>query len=1272
MSSIQTTDIDKIIVGRVEPHIYAFTTETVPNYLKVGDTYRPVPVRLNEWRAYYPELIQRYDHVAKTKNNKYFRDFAIHYYLENIKHFHRLQKGELNIPYYSKEFFENAQPSDIDAAISNIEYHASTVGGPYQFYTEEHLPAVEHYPRIDNYNPRPNQEETINNFMTAINAGRRNLLMYAVMRFGKSFTSMCCAVEMKAKVVLVVSAKADVCEEWKKTVESHMRFDGYDFLKSKDLLNNTAISERLDAGKKVVIFLTLQDLMGDEIKEKHKELFLQDIDLLIVDETHFGARAAEYGKILLNSGLTKSQVNKELQSSDDDLDVLDKGLNQIKSLKVRIRLHLSGTPYRILMGSEFRKQDIIAFYQFTDIIDAKEKWDETYLAKEDPKTHYVYEEWDNPYYGFPQMIRFAFNPNESARSLMASLKNSGYSAALNELFRPNSISKDSQEKYKTFAHEQEVLDLLRVIDGSKDDDELFGFLDYKKIKEGFMCHHMVMVLPFCASCDAMEALLKKEKHTFRNLNGYEIINIAGVDARTIDNDTIKRQIAEYGIVGKKTISLTVNRMLTGTTIPEWDTMLFMKDVSSPQEYDQAIFRLQNQHVLRYDGEEGKRKFNLKPQTILVDFDINRMFRMQEQKAMINNVNTEERGNDQLQERIARELKISPIIVLNKDRLAEVTPSNIMDAVREYSASRTILDEATDIPTDVQLLADPRIQGLLEHISPISNKKGIDIKPVEGEQTEIDFPIEDSFTDDGDTQQKSNSHQSSKDEDDKSWEKRMATYYSQILFYAMLTDSKVYSLNEIIADIPISENNLRIARHVGLQIPVLKYLVHRINPFILRKLDYKIQNINDLMRDGTLSPIDRVELALKKFGRLSNSEVVTPAAIIEKVLDQIPDELVNENSLFLDVAAKEGEFTCALYKRFGAKIGEKIKDNIFAIPTSTLTYELTRRVYGLLGMPLDHVFEGITSYELKKKNKDKFNQILQGMNFDVVLGNPPYNGNLHLQVIDSVRSFMSELGLGVYIHPARWYEDPVSCLKKGADRVKFNEITKRLQAVKLIDYTSANSKFGIANNGDLMISIVSASECQEEPRIHSAVAEEAISILTKFVKEHNIQSLNPEENKINGIRVRVSEMVPLATMNQSGATTETAPIRNCIGTTAYIDGKNVETNKFWTEERTKTGRYKQDGSPFPWSVKFDSVEHAKNFAKSCHCEFFWNWTYLVKLDMHTPFKFMPLMDNYDQPWDNARYCKFFEDYYGMSKECQAWMCRSKDDYRVKDYIEYEKV
>ena len=49
------------------------------------------------------------------------------------------------------------------------------------------------------------------------------------------------------------------------------------------------------------------------------------------------------------------------------------------------------------------------------------------------------------------------------------------------------------------------------------------------------------------------------------------------------------------------------------------------------------------------------KYNMKPQTLLVDFDPNRMFRMQEQKSQIYNVNTEANGNTLLEARIKREL-----------------------------------------------------------------------------------------------------------------------------------------------------------------------------------------------------------------------------------------------------------------------------------------------------------------------------------------------------------------------------------------------------------------------------------------------------------------------------------------------------------------------------------------------------------------------------------------------------------------------------------------
>ena len=306
--------LDQLIIGRVDPHIYAFTTNTIPNYLKVGDTYRPVAVRLQEWREHFPNLQKEYEHIAKVSDDTYFRDYAVHTFLEGELHRSRLLPSDIaQGVYYSREFFKEASALDIAEAIDDIQQDFDENTGKYQFYSAETgLPETHTYERTETYPPRPNQDRTIRQFKAAVENGRTNLLMYAVMRFGKSFTSMCCATEIGANIVVIVSAKADVKEEWKKTVESHVRFADYDFLAGNQLLENeNAIRDKLDAGRKVVVFLTLQDLQGETIKEKHHEIFGREIDLLIVDETHFGARAEKYGRVLRAAG-------KQHSSDTDD------------------------------------------------------------------------------------------------------------------------------------------------------------------------------------------------------------------------------------------------------------------------------------------------------------------------------------------------------------------------------------------------------------------------------------------------------------------------------------------------------------------------------------------------------------------------------------------------------------------------------------------------------------------------------------------------------------------------------------------------------------------------------------------------------------------------------------------------------------------------------------------------------------------------------------------------------------------------------------------
>lgn len=1069
---IDLSILENLITGRVYPHIYAFSTDTVPKYWKVGDTVRPVNKRLAEWSKHYADLRQEYCRAARI-GNSFFRDYAIHRYLEYELGKERLQKEDMPEGlYYSNEFFKDINVDNLEDAFRHIEEDVKQGGGIYQLYNEQHLPEIPHYERdTEPYKLRPNQDDAVKAFVAAIEKGRTKLLMYAVMRFGKSFTSMCCANAMDAKIVVIVSGKADVKEEWKKTVEKIANFDGFVFLDGEQLSRDeNIIKSNIESGKKIAIFLTLQDLQGEEIKEKHKEVFDSQIDLLIVDETHYGARAAEYGKVLQNAGLTKAQIKNELKQNDiESVEDIDKEVQ--KCLKASITLHLSGTPYRILMSSEFSEDDIVSFCQFTDIIDESDKWIDDNNKKEDPE-----DEWENPYYGFPQMIRFAFTPNESSLQKIKQLKELGKTATLSALLRPQSIEKDAAGNYKKFENESEVCDLLRAIDGSQEDENIFSFLNYDKIKDGEMCHHMVFVLPYRASCDAMQELITNNPDKFDNLSKYEIINIAGVDSNTSypSVETIKSKIKRYESEGKKTITLTVNRMLTGNTVEEWDTMIFLKDTASPQEYDQAIFRLQNQYVVTYEDAEGRTiKYNKKPQTLLVDFDVDRLFRLQELKSQFYNANTDADGNEKLEARLNRELEISPIICLNKDKLHQVTSANIMDAVREYSQSRSVMDEATDIPVDDNILTDDEILSIIKDLVPIDSKKGITFKPTEEDGDDIDTDDGgNTDSDGGDNPDGSGGSQGgdgteaqpqpSQDES-KELVKKLQTYYLQILFFAFLTESKVDNLRDIIDVLSATDDNKRIARNLGLDRDKLDALHSKCSHFIHSKLDYKIKNINNLISDVSMVPIKRAEVALTQFGRMSDSEIVTPKNIAKDMIDMLPDMDNIEEVKFLDIASKQGEFAYAIYNRF-ATVNETVKNNIYSLPTSALCYEFTRKIYKLLGMPVENIIADFTTYDLIKENSEEKIKRINDMKFDVVVGNPPYqksnggglNRSSGTAIYDdfvSVAKSLSPRFINM-IMPSRWFG-----VQGGKLETFRNTMLEDKHISTLHDYNNAEDCFG---------------------------------------------------------------------------------------------------------------------------------------------------------------------------------------------------------------------
>lgn len=245
---------------------------------------------------------------------------------------------------------------------------------------------------------------------------------------------------------------------------------------------------------------------------------------------------------------------------------------------------------------------------------------------------------------------------------------------------------------------------------------------------------------------------------------------------------------------------------------------------------------------------------MKPQTLLVDFDPDRVFVMQGQKAQVYNVNTDETGNGSLRERIEEELRISPIIVMNKDRIAQIEATDIMKAVSEYSKTRGVAEETIEIPIDMSLLDIDAIRIAIERENELGSKSGLTIKGAVGDGDDMDTPEDDEPANtagatgtatgtDIPTDTPTNTTQ--KEEKGKDAVKQFRSYYARILFFAFLTKNRIISLRDIVACID-EPNNIRIVRNLGISKTVLEGILAHADRFVINNLDNKILNLNQLL------------------------------------------------------------------------------------------------------------------------------------------------------------------------------------------------------------------------------------------------------------------------------------------------------------------------------------------------------------------------------------------------------------------------------------------
>lgn len=455
-------------------------------------------------------------------------------------------------------------------------------------------------------------------WMEDMNAVPR-FLWNAKMRFGKTFTSYQLAKRLGATRVLVVTFRPAVEDAWQTDLDNHADFDGWQYMSKHSGADPLAVAKH----KPLVYFGSFQDLLGRDkagnIKVKNQWLHEIHWDLVIFDEYHFGAWR-ETAKELFEGeddsqikAETKLVYNPELDAYNEELDELSVHETEFLPITTRAYLYLSGTPFKALATGEFIEEQIFN-WTYTDEQRVKEQF-----AKVHP------DKW-NPYGALPQMRLLTYQMPDELVSIASSGQFDEFD--LNAFFAATGKGKDA-----TFKHKSDVQKWLEIIRGAYAPTQVdnlkqgsqrppFPYSDVRLLPH---LQHSFWFLPDVAACHAMANLLAQPQNSY--FHKYKVLTIAGASAGIgLDALPPVRKAIGSGY-DSSSIVLSCGKLTTGVTVPQWSSILMLRNLKSPETYFQAAFRVQSPWSQKNpNGDNPNEEEIYKPIAFVFDFAPTRALR----------------------------------------------------------------------------------------------------------------------------------------------------------------------------------------------------------------------------------------------------------------------------------------------------------------------------------------------------------------------------------------------------------------------------------------------------------------------------------------------------------------------------------------------------------------------------------------------------------------------------------------------------------------------
>ena len=264
--------------------------------------------------------------------------------------------------------------------------------------------------------------------------------------------------------------------------------------------------------------------------------------------------------------------------------------------------------------------------------------------------------------------------------------------------------------------------------------------------------------------------------------------------------------------------------------------------------------------------------------------------------------------------------------------------------------------------------------------------------------------------------------------------------------------------------------------------------------------------------------------------------------------------------------------------------------------------------------------------LKEENMSKF---------DVAIMNPPYDGNLHLKILEKVIPIADKV---VNISPVSQLVNCVNTFKAGKNDTKkyFAGIGKHLiECGKIFSIEEVLNIFvdaRISNPLAIQTYEYAHNSIEECERVNSHNGMKAI-VKKVYDYSHDVDNIENhlESNKKDGYRIKFGRI-------GGGTWTAFRPHTLDAFKEVVYDGLLADGRPHW--QMCSVNQYTKKTEELPESLPFATKVEAQNFIDSYNTKFLKTCLGFLHVDMHIHPEYLPYMQDYTQPWDDKRFCEYF--------------------------------